>query len=205
MRSTGHAERLLPMVAEVMEAAGMDFSDLDRIAVTLGPGGFTSVRVGISAARALALATGRPIVAATSLAVMAHRAEEMLGEPLGARQLTVAVSAGRGAYYVQTFAAGAAETTQALLLTEPDAVRSVGRQATIVVGTGAPAVAALANEAGGNAEPRFPDLQPHARNLAQMADRLLPLATVTPLYLRAPDAKPQDAVALVRTFPGTAP
>jgi tRNA threonylcarbamoyladenosine biosynthesis protein TsaB len=151
------------------------------------------------------LATGKPIVAATSLAVMAHRAEEMLEGPLGPRQLAVAVEAGRGAYYVQTFAAGTAETGEALLLTELDAVHHIGRQAaTIVVGTGAPAVATAAKRAGGEAEPRFPDLQPHARNLALMAKRLPLLATVRPLYLRAPDAKPQDTAPLARTPPGTA-
>src|SRR5262245_25509962 len=73
LRSAGHAERLVPMIAEVMAGTGADFASLDRIAVTQGPGGFTSVRVGIAAARALALATGKPVVTATSLAVMAHR------------------------------------------------------------------------------------------------------------------------------------
>ena len=75
-RATGHAERLFPMIAEVMDGAGLAFSAIDRIAVTLGPGTFTGVRVGIAAARALALATGKPVVAMTSLAVMAHRAED---------------------------------------------------------------------------------------------------------------------------------
>ena len=112
--SADHAERLFPRIAEVMDGAGLAFSALDRIAVTVGPGGFTAVRVGISAARALALATGKPVVATTSLAVMAHRAEEMLGEPLGGRQLMVAVYAGRGAHYVQSFTAGAIETGEPL-------------------------------------------------------------------------------------------
>ena len=57
-RERGHAERLMPMIAEVMEDAGLAFSDLDRIAVTVGPGTFTGVRVGVAAARGLALASG---------------------------------------------------------------------------------------------------------------------------------------------------
>src|SRR5262245_27224040 len=69
--SAGHAERLIPAIDEVMSSAGLDFPALDRIAVTVGPGGFTSVRVGVSAARALALATSKPVVATTSLAVVA--------------------------------------------------------------------------------------------------------------------------------------
>src|SRR5512145_626858 len=97
-RATGHAERLFPMMAEVMDGAGLAFSALDRIAVTLGPGTFTGVRVGISAARALALALGKPVVGITSLAAMAYRAEEtpiapgaetLLGERLGDRPLAV--------------------------------------------------------------------------------------------------------------------
>ena len=192
-RSTGHAERLMPMLAEVMGGGGVAFSAIDRIAVTVGPGGFTSVRIGISAARALALATGKPVVGTTSLAVIAHRAEEMLGEPLGERQIMVAVDAGRGVYYVQSFAAGAIETGEPLLLAAQEAARSVGRLGAVVVGTGALAVAGLAQEAGGDAEARFPDLQPHARNLAHLAPRLTPIAPVRPLYLRPPDARAQDA------------
>lgn len=193
-----HAEQLIPRIAEVMDAAGIGFSALDRIAVTVGPGGFTAVRVGIAAARALALATGKPVVAATSLAVMAHRAEEMLGEPLGGRQLVVAAHAGRGAHYVQAFASGAAATGEPRLLTAEDAGAAIGRQPALVVGSGASEVADRARQAGGDAEPRFPDLQPHARNLALMAPGLAPVKPVRPLYLRPPDAKPQDGTLLGR-------
>ena len=56
--SRGHAEALMPMVARVMDAARLEFSDIDRIAVTVGPGSFTGVRVGIAAARGIALAAG---------------------------------------------------------------------------------------------------------------------------------------------------
>jgi tRNA threonylcarbamoyladenosine biosynthesis protein TsaB len=197
--SRWHAERLMPMVADVMNDAGLEFSALDRIAVTAGPGGFSAVRVGISAARALALATGKPSVATTSLAVMAHRAEEMLEEPLGARQIVVAVYAGRGEHYVQSFTAGAIATGAPLVLTTEAAARNVGPHGTIVVGTGALVVADLARKAGGDAEPRFPDLQPHARNLAVMAVGLAPVAPVRPLYLRPPDARPQHPAPPART------
>jgi tRNA threonylcarbamoyladenosine biosynthesis protein TsaB len=196
--SSGHAERLFPRIAEVMDGAGLKFAALDRIAVTVGPGGFTAVRVGISAARALALATGKPIAATTSLAVMAHRAEEMLAEPLGARRIMVAVHAGRGACYVQTFMAGATETGGPLLLTTEEAARSVGQVGTVVVGNCAPVIAAMVKEAGGDAEARLADLQPHARNLAVMAAGLVPVAPVRPVYLRPPDARAQNAAPVAR-------
>ncbi|MHA1569433.1 MAG: tRNA (adenosine(37)-N6)-threonylcarbamoyltransferase complex dimerization subunit type 1 TsaB, partial [Alphaproteobacteria bacterium] len=52
----GHAEALMPMVREVMHAAGASFTDLDAFAVTVGPGAFTGLRIGLAAARGMALA-----------------------------------------------------------------------------------------------------------------------------------------------------
>src|SRR5436853_347683 len=63
----GHAEALMPLVARVMDKADVEFTDLDRVAVTVGPGSFTGVRVGISAARGIALASGKPAVGIPTL------------------------------------------------------------------------------------------------------------------------------------------
>ncbi|MGY4367005.1 hypothetical protein ACVW1A_003070 [Bradyrhizobium sp. LB1.3] len=67
----GHAEALMPMIARVMLSANLAFTSLDRIAVTMGPGSFTGLRVGISAARGLALAAKRPAVGLTTLSAYA--------------------------------------------------------------------------------------------------------------------------------------
>ncbi len=67
----GHAEALMPLIARVMAQADMPFSALDRIAVTTGPGSFTGLRVGISAARGIALAAGKPAFGLTTLAAYA--------------------------------------------------------------------------------------------------------------------------------------
>ena len=64
----GHAEALMPLIARVMQAADLAFAALDRIAVTTGPGSFTGLRVGISAARGIALAASKPVVGVTTLA-----------------------------------------------------------------------------------------------------------------------------------------
>src|SRR5271166_474729 len=67
----GHAEALMPLIARVMDQAEVEFGELDRIAVTTGPGSFTGLRVGISAARGIALATGKPAIGLSTLAGLA--------------------------------------------------------------------------------------------------------------------------------------
>src|SRR5438094_3368569 len=67
----GHAEAVMPLVARVMDQAGIEFAELDRIAVTTGPGSFTGLRVGISAARGIALAAGKPAIGLSTLSAFA--------------------------------------------------------------------------------------------------------------------------------------
>jgi tRNA threonylcarbamoyladenosine biosynthesis protein TsaB len=67
----GHAEALLPLIARVMKQSETNFRDLDRIAVTIGPGSFTGVRVGLAAARGFGVATGVPVVGVSTLSVYA--------------------------------------------------------------------------------------------------------------------------------------
>ena len=74
-----HAEHLLPMIRDLLSQNGTTFTELQRLAVTLGPGTFTGVRTGIAAARALRLATGIETVGTTSLAIMARRAFALAG------------------------------------------------------------------------------------------------------------------------------
>src|ERR1700730_3933725 len=67
----GHAEALMPLIARVMDNAEVEFKELGRIAVTVGPGSFTGLRVGISAARGIALAAAKPAIGLTTLAGLA--------------------------------------------------------------------------------------------------------------------------------------
>ena len=67
----GHAEALMPLIARVMKASGVAFTALDRIAATTGPGSFTGLRVGLSAARGIALAAGKPVIGVTTLTAFA--------------------------------------------------------------------------------------------------------------------------------------
>jgi tRNA threonylcarbamoyladenosine biosynthesis protein TsaB len=74
--SRGQAERLAPMTREIVEGAGFAFADIDRVAVTTGPGSFTGVRVGLSFARALALALDKPCVGVSTLEALALEESE---------------------------------------------------------------------------------------------------------------------------------
>jgi tRNA threonylcarbamoyladenosine biosynthesis protein TsaB len=199
-RSLGHAERLMPMTRDVMQTAGLAFADLQRIAVTVGPGSFTGVRAGVAAARGLALGTGLPTVGATSLAVMAHRADALLGARAG-RLLAVAVDARREMIYLQLFSHDPKQSETAALLSSGDAARRIGGRPAIVVGSGAAAVAAAVRGAGGEAEAALTELQPHAGSLALMAPDLAPAKPLTPLYLRPPDVRPQEDKSLPRAAP----
>ena len=199
-RASGHAERLMPMIADVMEEAGVSFAALDRVAVTLGPGTFTGVRTGIAAARAFALAAGCAVVGRPTLEVMALQAA---ADVPGAAGLVVAVDARRGQIYLQTFAgdgernAGAAE----LLDVEAAAARVAGLGAGggALVGSGARLVRdAMPDVIAQRWDARLPELEPSAAPLARIAPQLTPLSTVTPCYIRAPDAKPQGDKSLPR-------
>jgi tRNA threonylcarbamoyladenosine biosynthesis protein TsaB len=200
-RERGHAERLMPMMAAVMQEAELAFSDIDRIAVTVGPGSFTGVRVGVAAARGLALASGIAAVGATSLAVMADQADEQLGEARGGRPLAVAIDARRGSVYLQIFTDAGDAVAPPLLLAADDAANSIGQRPVIIVGSGAELVAGAVQAAGGQAEAALALLQPDARSLILLAADLAPAHPLRPLYLRLPDVKPQADRFLPRAAP----
>lgn len=211
--ATGHAERLVPMIDAVMARAGVGFADLDRIAVTVGPGTFTGTRIGISAARGLALATGRATVGVSSLAVMAAIAADALATgtvaPAGMEDadLAIAVDVRRGEVYAQLFdLAGLEAKSQPRLLAIDDAARLDARldAATplLIAGSGAEAVAAAARGNGRRTAAMLPDLLPDATALARIAARLVATHTpLQPLYLRPPDAKPQAGKPIARAEP----
>src|SRR5512143_758144 len=71
----GHAEMLLPLLVSIMREAGCGFADLDLIAVTVGPGAFTGLRIGLAAARGIALASSRPCMGVTTLEAIAEAIE----------------------------------------------------------------------------------------------------------------------------------
>lgn len=209
--ATGHAERLPSMIREVMADAGLDFPDLDRIAITNGPGSFTGTRISVAAARALSLSTSCDLVAVSSLAVMAEQARGKLAtETCEARNtgmagapLLIVVDARRGEVYVQRFDTGGSDAvTGPLLLPIADATALAGPGRTLVAGSGAAAVAGAAGKAGKQVTAHLPDLLPDARDLCRLATTMDPTrGAIKPLYLRPANAKPQSGKSIERATP----
>ena len=173
----GHQERLAPMARDVMARAGIGFHRLERIAVTVGPGSFTGLRVGIAFAKGLALALDLPAVGVGTLEALAAEAPGLVFPVIDAR---------RGQVYLQAFEDGRA-------LMAPDAVTagtaaariaelSMGRPFTLI-GSGAALLADLAPGAVVIAAEGA-----DARQVARLAAGRQP-GPLKPLYLRAPDAK----------------
>lgn len=200
--STGHAERLMPMIDEVMKQAGVAFQEIERIAVTVGPGTFTGTRIGVAAARALALALDRPVVAETSLSVMA---EELANEPqsrVGAAdtETLIAMDARRDEVYCQLFLGRDALTEPAVLSARAAAHLGQAEHALTVAGSGAGAVAAQMHQAERLVTASHDELLPSAVFLAMRAARRKTGSdAVAPLYLRPADAKPQTGKSIPRT------
>jgi tRNA threonylcarbamoyl adenosine modification protein YeaZ len=186
----GHAEALMPMVAEVMAEAGLNFSDLDLIAATTGPGSFTGVRIAIAAARGLALVTHAKLFGTDSLTVMAKAALADGLTPEG--PYAVAVDARRGMLYFGRFDAAGQKREGPLLIAPDDAAMALPHDLHIAVGSGATLFAEAAAQRGHRIEARLPELQPRAASLAEIAfasGETVP--ALKPLYLRPPDAKPK--------------
>ncbi len=172
--SRGHQERLAPLVQEAMVEAGLGFDRLDRIGVTVGPGSFTGLRVGLAFAKGLAAALAIPAVGIGSL--------EALAEPERGNVVAV-LDAKRGQVYLQAFSDGVPVSAPDALPIETAAARLAEFAPDILIGTGAALMA---------------DVRPGVRVVP--ADVTDPVAVARlaagrspvpprPLYLRAPDAK----------------
>ena len=115
----GHAEALLPLLERLSKAAAVPFSALGRIAVVVGPGSFTGIRIGIAAGRAIGLAAGVPVVGVSSLAAFAA---PLIGRE-GAGVIAAAVDAKHGQVYVQGFTAKGQPLAPPRITNVRDAVR----------------------------------------------------------------------------------
>jgi tRNA threonylcarbamoyladenosine biosynthesis protein TsaB len=187
-RTTDQADRLVELIDAALRAAALDYDAVDIIAVNRGPGSFTGVRAGVAAARGLALAAARPVLAMNTLEVLAAA----LGrQPSGT--IVAALDARRGQVYVQTFdhRLGALSAPQAIV---PEGLTFAAAAPPLrLVGNGGALVrAALPHDGPVLSESAEPDaLHVARRALSRLAAGERPVAggAVQPLYLRAPDAR----------------
>jgi tRNA threonylcarbamoyladenosine biosynthesis protein TsaB len=170
----GHAEVIAPMVQAVLREAGITIADVERIAVTTGPGSFTGQRIGLSLAQGLGLGRGIPVV---GLDTMLATAAPMLGiEPVTVCHLAGAT----GQVYVQHFGADSTAESPILLQLPSEVVTAPDR---LVIGTGATLLATGR---------RREELElPNAAAFAALAATLPSSGMPRPLYIREADAKPQ--------------
>ena len=195
LMARGHAEALMPMVAEVMTEGGVAFAELDLIAATIGPGSFTGVRIAIAAARGLALVTGAGLFGSDSLTVMA----KLAADPLRDGPFAVAVDARRDMLYFGLYDETARKLEGPLLLSPDQAAKRLPLELRLAVGSGAVLLADAGARLGRPIEAKLPELQPSAAALARIAFASGETTPVLrPLYLRPPDAKPQAQTLAAR-------
>jgi tRNA threonylcarbamoyladenosine biosynthesis protein TsaB len=183
----GHAEALMPLIARVMAEAGTGFASLGRIAVTTGPGSFTGLRVGLSAARGIALAANKPVVGVTTLTayaapVVSQNAEHPVVSAIDARHdhVYLQVVSGNGSALVRPQVAPIAEALGAWRFGAPHLVGNAANM--------------LAERWPSDAVPPFKVEALPAPDIAWigwLGAAVSPnTAPARPFYLRAPDAKP---------------
>jgi tRNA threonylcarbamoyl adenosine modification protein YeaZ len=197
----GHAEALLPLVDRVMARVEGGFSALNQVAVTVGPGSFTGIRVGIAAARAIGIACKIPVVGVSTLAALA--APLILDSAPGLA--AIAIDARHGNVFVAAFGPDGRVVLSPRLAPAREAVRLLGTGPVRLAGSGAPMLAIEAWSIGLVAniigETTAPDITYVAR-LGLLADPQS--APARPLYLKAPDAKPQMRASALTDVPSDA-
>lgn len=190
----GHAEALMPLIASVMSQAALGFGDIDRIAVTTGPGSFTGLRVGIAAARGFGLAASRPVVGITTLAALA--APYIAADDTA--PIASAIDARHHHVYLQLFGSGGRTLIPPRIVPLREAAHAAMAASARLVGSGASMIMREWTQPDQPPlvdERRAPDIDWVAR-LGAAADQ--EQSAPKPLYLRAPDAQPQSAAHLPR-------
>jgi tRNA threonylcarbamoyl adenosine modification protein YeaZ len=195
----GHAECLMRVVETVLARAGLGHGDLDGYAVSIGPGSFTGIRVGVAAVRGFALAAHRPAVAVGSLEALAEEGRRLAP----GRPILATLDARKDEVYAQGFAADGTPLGGAFVAPAGVAAVRAAELGASLVGSGAPLVAAADPALAIVAATPFPAIDTIARLAVPrlrgaVAGRDLP----SPLYVRPPDAKPQGAARLARLTPG---
>ncbi|TSE12029.1 tRNA (adenosine(37)-N6)-threonylcarbamoyltransferase complex dimerization subunit type 1 TsaB [Mesorhizobium intechi] len=187
----GHAEHLMAVIAEALNAAETDYPGLGAIAVSVGPGSFTGVRVGVSTARGLALALKIPAIGVTTLEALATEA----AATFRGRAVLAALDAGREEIHAALYDKALVLTYGPAVATLPEATALAMDNSAVLAGTAAARIAGLAG-LGLDIGPQTAtaDILIYARLAVAKGEGERP----KPLYLRGADAKPQAGFILSR-------
>jgi tRNA threonylcarbamoyladenosine biosynthesis protein TsaB len=189
----GHAEALLPMILHVMRQADVQFSDLDALAVSVGPGAFTGLRVGIAAARGIALAAGLSCLGVSTLELFADGVDWV---QVGSAKVLVTLDTKRDDFYTQLFAASRPLSTPAIESLSSLAATFSG-DTLLLTGDASETVAAGLATADVDVEVLADSGSPLARRVAVLAaarweSGIRPQFPPSPAYLRSAAAAPPE-------------
>ena len=203
----GHAERLMSMIDEALQKADISIAQIDRFAVSQGPGTFTGVRIGIAAARGLALASSKPLVGIGTLQILAARVlfESPEIKKTAGRDLGICIDARRGEIYWQLFGMNGRPHDEPQALSPRKIailIEQRGHPITLA-GSGAALIEQYLDSQSIDFTCSHEKLQPDATRLAELAAPLnfehsLSKERISPLYLRPADAKIQTGYAIER-------
>ena len=192
-----HAESLVPQIAETLKESGVAIADIKVIAVDVGPGLYTGLRVGIATAVTMADALGAAMVPVTSLELVAHQARRSCGR----RRIDAVIDARRGELFHAAFGPNGDPISEPVVLTPRDLTVMLSNEDrdTLLVGDGVEAHSATFAQEGFGTE-RGP-VYPSAETIVELAvsaaaaGRTVSPKEIKPLYLRGPDAQPISTVA----------
>jgi tRNA threonylcarbamoyl adenosine modification protein YeaZ len=179
----GHAQSLMPMLCDLLRDAKLQFSDIDRFAVTTGPGSFTGIRVALAAAHGLALGTGKPIVGVTVFEVLAASA---IQSGLASHRLLVAIESRRRECFFQLCDPEGAPLGPPVMIAPEQVPAWAGSAPLMVIGDAAWRLAPFYGQSV--VEDGAKDIDTTV--LARLAAGRPIGPTPAPFYIRPPDAAP---------------
>jgi tRNA threonylcarbamoyladenosine biosynthesis protein TsaB len=183
----GHAEKMIDVIGGVFEDAGGNYASLTGLSVCVGPGSFTGIRVVLATATGLSIALGIPVIGVTALQASALQALPIAG----GKPILSLIDAHRGDVYIQSFSADALPVGHPCQIPLQEAAALASAGSYFLCGSVTPMV---------TGQPAADELLPSVNSVALAA--LNPAMTVPakPLYLRKPDAKPQESYTQARAM-----
>jgi tRNA threonylcarbamoyladenosine biosynthesis protein TsaB len=185
----GHAEKMMDVIADVLAKAGKDYAALSGLSVCVGPGSFTGIRVALATATGLSVALGIPVIGVTALQALALQALAKAG----GKPILSVIDAHRGDVFVQSFSYDALPADEPRQIPIEAAAKLAVAADLFVCGSGAPLLA-------GNSPAVSHDALPNVDAVAHAALNPAMSVAAKPLYLRRPDAKPQESYTQARAL-----